>query len=340
MRITMVKKRLANGDPCEKCAQTEEMLRRRNLWHAIDDVVWAQEGDKNSPGAILGKRHSVEVAPFFILEAEDGGETIYTSPLRMIRDHFATSPKAVRVATREREDVTALQLRFAKSEPEEILRWGLERYGEKCGIAFSGSEDVALIEMASQMDLPFRVFTVDTGRLHPNTYVFLDEVRRHYGIQIDTYLPDQQELVEFVNEKGLNSFYRDGHRECCQIRRVAPMSRALAGLAAWVTGQRKDQSPATRSALAVVSEDKHYAGSAVRLVKLNPLANWNSNDVWSYIRKHRVPHNPLHDQGYISIGCQPCTRPTRRDQHEREGRWWWEEETEKECGIHLAGDGI
>ncbi len=340
----MVKKRLANGDACEKCAQTEEMLRRRGLWQAIDEVVCALEGDKDSPGAILGKNHGVEVAPFFILEGEDESETVYTSPLRMIRDHFSASAKPVKVAPTERQDIEGLQRRFAKSEPEEILRWVLERHGDRCGIAFSGAEEVVLIDMASKMDLPFRVFTLDTGRLHPDTYIFLDAVRSHYGIQIDTYFPEHGELVDFVNTKGANSFYRDGHAECCRIRKVAPMMRALTGLDAWVTGQRRDQSPATRGALEVVVEDTTYAtrGSeaAGRILKLNPLANWTSDRVWSYIRKHGVPHNALHDQGYVSLGCQPCTRPTRPDQHEREGRWWWEEEAQKECGIHIAGDGI
>jgi phosphoadenosine phosphosulfate reductase len=336
----MVKKQLANGDACEKCAQTEEMLRRRNLWHENDDVVWAIEGDKDSPGAVLGRQHGIEVAPFFILENEDGNETVYTSPLRMIRDHFSQAPKPVKALVRPDDDSAELQRRFATSEPDEILRWGFEQYGAKCAIAFRGAEEVVLIDMASKLDLPFKVFTLDTGRLHPDTYVFFDAVRSHYGIQIDTFLPDHEELVEFVNAKGLNSFYRDGHAECCRIRKVGPMSRALAGLDAWVTGQRRDQSPATRSGLEVVVEDGTFRGAADRLLKLNPLANWTSDRVWSYIRKHGVPHNALHDHGYASVGCQPCTRPTRPDQHEREGRWWWEEEAHKECGIHDAGDGI
>jgi phosphoadenosine phosphosulfate reductase len=336
----MVKKRLANGNACEKCVQTEQMLRRRNLWHEIDDVVWVIEGDEDSPGSVLARAHGVEVAPFFILASESGSESVYTSPLRMIRDHFPAAPKPAETSTGQQHDIAELQRRFARSEPEEILGWGLERYGGKCGIAFSGAEEVVLIDMASKIDLPFRVFTLDTGRLHPDTYILLDAVRSHYGIQIDTFLPDREELVEFVNAKGLNSFYRDGHAECCRIRKVVPMSRALAGLDAWVTGQRRDQSPATRGALEVVVEDGTFRGAGDRLLKLNPLANWTSDRVWSYIRKHGVPHNALHDRGYASVGCQPCTRPTRPDQHEREGRWWWVEEGAREWGIHVDADGI
>ena len=322
VRITMIKKRLLNGDACEKCAQTEEMLRRRNLWEEIDEVVWAIEGDANSPGALLGETHGIEVAPFFILESDDGEETVYTSPLKMIRDHFAGAPKPVETLRVEREDVSALNRRFAQSEPAEILQFALERYGDKCGIAFSGAEDVVLIDMASKLDRSFRVFTLDTGRLNPETYVLLDEVRRHYGIQIDTFFPDQKELVDFVNENGLNSFYRDGHWECCSIRKLRPLGRALASFDAWITGRRRDGRPP--SELAVIETDPSFVGSGSHLVRFNPLAGFTRVDVFDYIRRHDVPTNPLHQSGFVSIGCAPCTR-ARSESPDEPDRWWWED---------------
>jgi len=146
--------------------------------------------------------------------------------------------------------------------------------------------------------------------------------------------PDTEMTQELVNEKGLFSFYRDGHAECCKIRKVEPLKRALGGLKAWITGVRKDQS-ATRVALDNVQVDGVFKGkNDSPLVKFNPLANVTSEQVWDYIKKNDVPYNELHDKGFKSIGCQPCTRPIKDGQHEREGRWWWESVEEKECGLH------
>ena len=230
--------------------------------------------------------------------------------------------------------------RFAQRDPAQILRWGLERYGAGCAIGFSGAEDVVLVDMAARTELPYSVFSLDTGRLHPETYRFLDKVRRHYGIEITICSPDAAELEDFVRRKGLFSFYDDGHKECCGIRKVRPLRRGLGSFEAWVSGQRRDQSPATRSEIPVIMEDPAFEGVSGSLIKLNPLANWTSAQVWAYIREHGVPYNALHERGYISIGCEPCTQPTHPGQHEREGRWHWEEETKKECGLHIAGDGI
>jgi phosphoadenosine phosphosulfate reductase len=333
----MVKKQLKNGAPCDKCAQTEEMLRTRGLWQNVDEVVWAIEGEDDSPGALLARLHGVEAAPFFVLRDDAGVETVYTSPLKLIRDHFPSAPRALRLAPLDPTELPALAERFSQSDPAEILRWGLERYGQRCGIAFSGAEDVVVIDMAARLDLPFRVFYLDTGRMHEESYSFLDAVQRHYGIVIDTYFPEAAQLENLVRRKGPNSFYQDGHEECCGIRKVEPLKRALVHFEAWVSGQRCDQSPATRSGLPVILEDTAFEGARGCLVKLNPLANWNSTRIWSYIRKHRVPHNELHDRGFVSIDCQPCTRPIRADHHEREGRWWWENDNEKEG---VLGDGI
>jgi phosphoadenosine phosphosulfate reductase len=216
------------------------------------------------------------------------------------------------------------------------LRYGLERWGSSLGIAFSGAEDVVVVHMAHESGLPFSVFCLDTGRLHPETYRFIDAVRKRYDIEIALMAPDAEGLQSFVKRKGLFSFYEDGHEECCGIRKVEPLRRALATLRAWATGQRRDQSPATRAAIAVVEQDRTFRGlEGGPLVKLNPLAAWTSAQVWQYIRDHDVPFNALHERGFVSIGCEPCTRATLPGEHERAGRWWWEDATKRECGLHI-----
>ena len=179
-----------------------------------------------------------------------------------------------------------------------------------------------------------QVFSLDTGRLHPETYRFLEQVRGHYRLALEMLSPDAAAVETLVREKGLFSFYKDGHKECCGIRKVAPLRRKLNTLDAWITGQRKDQSPGTRASIPVVEEDLAFSTSDHRLIKFNPLANWSSEQVWQYIKENDVPYNELHSKGYISIGCEPCTRAVLPGEHERAGRWWWEEETLKECGLH------
>jgi phosphoadenosine phosphosulfate reductase len=229
--------------------------------------------------------------------------------------------------------------KLADSHPQEIIGEALKTYAPDIAIAFSGAEDVALIDLAAKTGRPYRVFCLDTGRLHAETYDFLERVRDHYQIGINIFFPQPQAVEQLVKAKGLFSFYRDGHKECCGIRKVEPLRRALAPLAAWITGQRQDQSPSTRTTVPVVQLDPTFSGPSHSLVKFNPLANWTSQQVWAYIRENNVPYNVLHERGFISLGCQPCTRPVLPNQHEREGRWWWEEETKKECGLH-AGNAI
>jgi phosphoadenosine phosphosulfate reductase len=344
VQITMVKKRLENGDPCDKCAQTEEMLRRRGYWDRIDDVVWALEGDDQSAGAQLGRAHGIEVAPFFVLRFEDGSEAVYTSPLRLIRDHFSqpdsqSEPRAESAASNAQE-AAELAERFAQSDANEIIRYALERFGSRCVIAFSGAQDSALIDMASKTGLPFRVFFVDSGRLHTETYALLDELRRHYGIEIASTLPDTERLTALLNEKGQNSFLRDGHRECCNIRRVEPLARALGDCDAWIALHDLGRELAPPSPPQTVEWDERERIQARPLLRFNPLANWDSNQVWSYIRKHEVPHNEMYKKGYRIIGCEPCTRSIRPDQEDREGLWWWEEESGENAELGHPGDGI
>lgn len=217
--------------------------------------------------------------------------------------------------------------------PQDILAAALDKY-DNLAISFSGAEDVVLVDMAAKLGKPFRVFTLDTGRLHPETYRFLEKVRSHYGIKIEATFPEVAQVEQLVNEKGMFSFYQDDHKECCAIRKVGPLRRKLSTLSAWVTGQRKDQSPGTRVDIPVIQIDGAFSTETNQLIKFNPLANWSTEQVWAYIRSNDVPYNELHEKGFISIGCEPCTRPVLPNQHEREGRWWWEEATAKECGLH------
>jgi len=244
--------------------------------------------------------------------------------------------------------VPSLPAEFASldenSDPVEVIDAALRVFGSDCAIAFSGAEDVLLVEYASQTKRPFRVFALDTGRLHPETYRFFDRVERHYEIRIEYCFPDATEVEKLVRNKGLFSFYTDGHQECCGVRKVQPLRKQLATLRAWITGQRRDQSPGTRAAIPVAQVDPTFAGleGDGMLVKFNPLANMSSKQVWDTIRILEVPYNELHERGYISIGCEPCTRAVLPGQHEREGRWWWEDQTKKECGLHagnISGSG-
>lgn len=219
--------------------------------------------------------------------------------------------------------------------PQEIIACALDNF-DNLAISFSGAEDVVLVDMATRIRPDVAVFSLDTGRLHPETYDFIERVRNHYGITIDMQFPDAEQVQDLVREKGLFSFYRDGHAECCGIRKVVPLKRKLATVDAWITGQRRDQSMDTRAEVPVVQEDPAFAGANGKLTKFNPLAHWSSADVWEYIRVNDVPYNELHEHGYISIGCQPCTRPVLPNQHERVGRWWWEMDVDKECGLHAA----
>lgn len=265
---------------------------------------------------------------------------VASTPSRCIvkRPHYPavvrTVPKAVTALDKLGEQWAAEKGSNRKT-PTEIIEHALDTFKGDVAIAFSGAEDVVLIEFASRTKKPFRVFALDTGRLHPETYRFYAEVEKHYGIKIEYTFPDAEEVTDLVNEKGLFSFYEDGHQECCRVRKVRPLRRKLGTLRAWITGQRKDQSPGTRAEIPILQLDPSFKGIGEGdLYKYNPLANVSSSEVWNTIRATEVPYNALHTQGFISIGCEPCTRPVLPGQHEREGRWWWEEATQKECGLH------
>lgn len=231
-------------------------------------------------------------------------------------------------------DPDALAPTLEQAHPREIIAAALDRFGQDVAISFSGAEDVLLLEYAHQLGRNVRVFSLDTGRLHPQTYRLFGKVEERYGLRIEYVFPDTVAVESLVRKKGMFSFYRDGHQECCRVRKVDPLRRHLASLRAWITGQRRDQSPGTRSSLPVVQWDGGFEGREGPLAKFNPLSIRTSAQVWDEIRAFGVPYNELHAQGFVSIGCEPCTRAVLPGQHEREGRWWWENADHKECGLH------
>lgn len=231
------------------------------------------------------------------------------------------------------EQILAWAKEYKEQSAKDIMALAIENV-PNLAISFSGAEDVVLVDIAHKINPNVRVFTLDTGRLHPETYRLMDEVREKYGVKIEAQYPEAQDVEALIAEKGYFSFYQDDHQECCSIRKVAPLRKKLGTLNGWVTGQRKDQSPGTRAEIPVVQLDQGFSTENNQLIKFNPLASWSSKKVWAYIRSNDVPYNSLHEQGFISIGCEPCTRPVLPNQHEREGRWWWEEATAKECGLH------
>ena len=194
------------------------------------------------------------------------------------------------------------------------------------------AEDMVLTDLILKAGLPIGIFSLETGRLHPETLAVLDEVRATYGYDIKLYKPQDAAVADYVAGHGLNAFYNsvEMRRECCRIRKVEPLGRALAGKQAWVTGQRRAQS-STRAELAVQELDTAHG-----MIKFNPLADWSEQDVWNYIRHNNVPYNALHDQGFPSIGCAPCTRAVQPGEDVRAGRWWWENPDSKECGLHMV----
>lgn len=216
----------------------------------------------------------------------------------------------------------------------DLLRWAIETYEERFAIATSfQKEGMILLDLAWRTRLPFRAFTVDTGRLPEQTCSMLEEVRQRYGIAVEIVTPDPADICGMVQQHGPNLFYRspEMRQMCCNVRKVRPFERKLQEFDAWATGLRRGQDK-TRAAVPKVAEE------AARL-KLAPVADWSAQQVDAYLRKHDVPLHPLYAQGYASIGCAPCTRAIQEGEGERAGRWWWETDAMKECGIHFAPDG-
>jgi phosphoadenosine phosphosulfate reductase len=230
-------------------------------------------------------------------------------------------------------EVQDLEKRMRDKSAEEILRWAIETLGERVALASSfGAEDVALIDMMSKIDTEkTKVFTLDTGRLNQETYDVMDEIKKKYGILVDIYCPDHHELESMLRTHRMNLMYDsvENRKLCCEIRKVHPLDRALRDMSGWITGLRREQT-STRSAISKIEIDTIHND----IIKINPLADWDNEMVWSYIRHNDVPYNKLHDKGYPSIGCEPCTRAVEPNEDPRSGRWWWESSAHKECGLH------
>jgi len=194
------------------------------------------------------------------------------------------------------------------------------------------AEDMVLTDLILKADLPIAIFSLETGRLHAETLAMIDRVKENYDYDIALFRPDPLAVERYVTQNGLNAFYEsvDMRKECCRIRKVEPLGRALAGKRAWITGQRRAQS-ATRAELAVQEDDLGHA-----MQKFNPLTDWSEENVWDYLRSNNVPYNALHDRGFPSIGCEPCTRAVQPGEDVRAGRWWWENPESKECGLHVV----
>jgi phosphoadenosine phosphosulfate reductase len=197
-----------------------------------------------------------------------------------------------------------------------------------------GLEDQVILHMIWEAGLDIDLVTLDTGRLFPETYTTWAETEEHYGRRIRAIYPRHTALEGLVKEQGINGMYRSraARAACCEVRKVEPLGRALAGAAGWITGLRAEQS-AHRGALGLVGFDAERG-----VVKLNPLYDWTREAARAFAAAHRVPTNPLHEKGFASIGCTPCTRAIRPGEPERAGRWWWEDESKKECGLHMARD--
>ena len=239
---------------------------------------------------------------------------------------------------------TVLSRTFDDKPAEEILRWGLDTFAPRIALSasFGSPEGMVLLDMMHTIDpTRTRVFTIDTGRLHQETYDLMDRVRTRYEVEVEVYFPRPEAVQAMVREHGLNLFYDsvDLRRKCCGVRKVEPLERALADLDAWIAGLRPEQS-VTRGDVRAVEIDEVHGGR----IKLNPLVRWTREDVMAYVERNHVPVNRLHDQGYPSVGCVPCTRSIQPGEDERAGRWWWENADQRECGIHVGyeekGSGI
>lgn len=229
------------------------------------------------------------------------------------------------------QNIELLNTQWAGLTSEDILEKALALFGYKITFASSlGAEDQVITHMLSKIDKSANIITLDTGRVFPETYDLLHRTVNRYGISIKSYYPDTTQVEEMVNTKGINLFYEsiENRKLCCHVRKIVPLRRALEGKEAWITGLRREQS-VTRTDLQIVEWD-----AANGLIKINPLLEWSEEQVWEFINSNNIPYNKLHDQGFPSIGCQPCTRAIEKGEDLRAGRWWWEMPDSKECGLH------
>ena len=233
-----------------------------------------------------------------------------------------------------KEEVQSWAKKLENEPTETVLSWALERFHHRIALSNSlQTEDMVVLDIAWRIQPKVRVFTLDTGRLHQETYDMMDRVREHYGIELAVLFPDAAEVENMVRSKGLNLFYNsvENRHECCGVRKVHPLQKHLSSLDAWVTGLRRDQW-GTRSNIQKVEVDAANGG----IIKLNPIADWSWEQLEEYTRANNVPRHQLYSQGFTSIGCLPCTRTTKPGENPRAGRWWWEDDQKKECGLHVA----
>lgn len=231
-------------------------------------------------------------------------------------------------------DITELRNKTEGLSAADILKAAADHHPGKTIFTTSfGIEDQVITDIIYRNNIDIKVVTLDTGRLFHETYKVFSATRDKYGKNIEVFYPDTQAVQKMLSEKGPFSFYDslENRKECCNIRKVEPLKRALNGMECWITGIRADQSSG-RTNMHIVEEDKGY-----NLIKVNPLMSWTINDVMEYLEKNNVPYNSLHHKGYISIGCAPCTRAVRDGEDFRAGRWWWENNSGKECGLHTHG---
>ena len=232
-----------------------------------------------------------------------------------------------------KEDIQKLNIELKDYSPQKILKWGIDKFGvSRIALASSlGAEDQVLTEMILSVNRESRVFTLDTGRLPQETYDTIEETMKKYSMKYEILFPEKEDVEKMERELGPNLFYKsvENRKLCCNIRKVRPLKRMLSTLSCWVTGLRREQA-VTREGVPLVEWDEQN-----QLVKLNPLAFWTESMVWDYIKSKNIPYNKLHDMGYPSIGCAPCTRPVKEGEDLRAGRWWWELPSQKECGLHV-----
>ena len=224
------------------------------------------------------------------------------------------------------------QLNNNLKTPHEILKWSLDNLHPRIAMASSfGAEDVVVIDMIMKINPKARIFTLDTGRLNQETYDVMDEIRQKYNMNIEVMFPDQNETEQMVRVNGMNLFYHSiGNRKlCCGIRKVHPLNKMLSTLDGWITGLRADQTEIRLKANRIEFDEQHNG-----IIKINPIIEWTWEQTWDYIKKNNIPYNKLHDYGFPSIGCEPCTRAIKPGETLRAGRWWWELDSQKECGLH------
>ena len=235
-----------------------------------------------------------------------------------------------------RESVVVWRERAATMRAGEVIRWASGLFGKRVCFATSlGAEDQVITQLIAEVAPDIRVFTLDTGRLFPESYELIEKTEAKYVRRVEVFAPQAEEVESMVSEHGINLFYEsvENRKLCCSVRKIHPLMRALSSVEAWICGLRRDQA-LTRQSVDVVEWDEQFG-----IVKINPLWNWSEPQVWDHIRKNEIPYNPLHDKGFLSIGCSCCTRAVAAGEDVRAGRWWWEQPEHKECGLHRKGVG-